>query len=446
MDSVKNVYSNSKDQYVRARAMNWIITHYQQQYDSAYYYLQVAVQGFKLSNYKFGEAWAKHSFGISCVENAHYEDAKKYLNEAIAEYASMGNDSMIGKAKIRVAFTHYSQGNYEASIKTYLEAVESAQKAKDLYTEAWAYNLLGLVLYNKPTPDNKLALEYYNKSLDIHRKKNNIQGFGMVMMRMGSAYSRLGDDANAIYYLNRAMALGDSLEQGFLVKWTLSAYSKYYMERKDYLKSNEIEKRAKYLSLDAGDFPGVIISYKNIASNNYNLKDYKLALVNIDSALYYSTKHGVLQKIDEIYEIKSDIHHKLGQTEEALVCYKRSVALRDSLFSIKNNNNINELQTRFETNEKEKAIELLNSEKESERKVRNVLLGAFIVALLLIALIVFALIKINKARKEIQHQKKIVDQKQKEVMDSINYATRIQKALMPTEKYIEKILNKNRKN
>jgi len=36
----------------------------------------------------------------------------------------------------------------------------------------------------------------------------------------------------------------------------------------------------------------------------------------------------------------------------------------------------------------------------------------------------------------------LVDEKQKEVLDSIRYAKRIQQSLMPTEKLIERILKK----
>jgi predicted double-glycine peptidase len=42
----------------------------------------------------------------------------------------------------------------------------------------------------------------------------------------------------------------------------------------------------------------------------------------------------------------------------------------------------------------------------------------------------------------IEQQKNMVEEKQKEIVDSIHYAKRIQQSLMPTEKYIDKNLNK----
>ena len=50
---------------------------------------------------------------------------------------------------------------------------------------------------------------------------------------------------------------------------------------------------------------------------------------------------------------------------------------------------------------------------------------------------------IIESQKEIvEEQKKIVEEKNKDITDSIYYARRIQRALLPTEKYITKNLNR----
>ena len=46
----------------------------------------------------------------------------------------------------------------------------------------------------------------------------------------------------------------------------------------------------------------------------------------------------------------------------------------------------------------------------------------------------------------IEEQKRIVEEKHKEITDSIHYAQRIQRALITPEKYIDKQLNKLNKN
>jgi hypothetical protein len=45
-------------------------------------------------------------------------------------------------------------------------------------------------------------------------------------------------------------------------------------------------------------------------------------------------------------------------------------------------------------------------------------------------------------KKDVEHQKHMVDKKQKEILDSINYAKRIQESLLTNENYIQKSITK----
>ena len=52
---------------------------------------------------------------------------------------------------------------------------------------------------------------------------------------------------------------------------------------------------------------------------------------------------------------------------------------------------------------------------------------------------------VEQQKQEVELQKNIVEEHQKEIIDSITYARRIQRSLLPTEKYIEKNMNRLRK-
>ena len=51
---------------------------------------------------------------------------------------------------------------------------------------------------------------------------------------------------------------------------------------------------------------------------------------------------------------------------------------------------------------------------------------------------------IQKQKTLVEHQKLLVDEKQKEILDSIRYAKRIQQSLLPTEKFIDRVLKNNK--
>jgi len=61
----------------------------------------------------------------------------------------------------------------------------------------------------------------------------------------------------------------------------------------------------------------------------------------------------------------------------------------------------------------------------------------------LIAVLLYNRFRVTRRQKHIiAGQKILVEQKQKEVLDSIHYAKRIQQSLLTSEKYIERILNR----
>ena len=49
-----------------------------------------------------------------------------------------------------------------------------------------------------------------------------------------------------------------------------------------------------------------------------------------------------------------------------------------------------------------------------------------------------------KQKMDIEVQKHLVDEKQKEILDSIHYAKRIQQALLPQEKYLDRLINEQK--
>lgn len=49
--------------------------------------------------------------------------------------------------------------------------------------------------------------------------------------------------------------------------------------------------------------------------------------------------------------------------------------------------------------------------------------------------------EVIEKNKEIETQKRLIEEKQKDILDSIHYAKRIQTSLLPTDKYINKIIS-----
>jgi serine phosphatase RsbU (regulator of sigma subunit) len=109
-----------------------------------------------------------------------------------------------------------------------------------------------------------------------------------------------------------------------------------------------------------------------------------------------------------------------------------------------------ELGTRLENEKKQREIENLKNERELshtnlnaknyELDIQNKVIIWFVIGLLACSVMIFFIIRSNMIRKkintELAEQKQLIETKNKEITDSINYARRIQSAILPPTELI----------
>ncbi len=189
------------------------------------------------------------------------------------------------------------------------------------------------------------------------------------------------------------------------------------------------------------------------------LKNYPKAIKYSELSFKFAEESGSKRDMKWALLNLSDTYNAAGDAGKALSYYKQASVLKDSILNEESTKQINELQTLYETEKKESQIKLLSkdkviNEKEIQRQkiIRNAILAGAILFLLLLIVIFKRYREKKKANtilgeknKTIEMQKQVVEEKQKEILDSIKYAKRIQMALLPSEKYIARILSRDKK-
>jgi tetratricopeptide (TPR) repeat protein len=200
-----------------------------------------------------------------------------------------------------------------------------------------------------------------------------------------------------------------------------------------------------------------------VSGNDGNMNDFTKCLSNIGYVYYAraefnNAKPYLFKSIniaDKIrnreilqtdYEILSDIFLNEKQFEKAYQYQSLFTKLKDSISKETNLKRLQELEGKYEAGKKQKEIELLNKEKEKqlllsqeETKRKNEIILSIFIGLLIT--LVFSLLLFNRFR-IIKKQKIIIEEKNKDITDSIRYAKRIQQSQLPTEKYITKNLDR----
>ncbi len=395
------------------------------------------------------------NLGSVYIVKGDYARALKYLNKGLenAQKWNQVENQILILSNIGIVY-NYSELN-DLALETFQKAVvinkqlsgdvQIVQQAQ-LYTNIAAiYDKRGL--YNE-------AYKYFKYSYDVYKKEEDTRDLSIVVFNLTSTTRNNKDLKGCEFFLKEMEKISKVLNQ---TEYTAS----YYSTLANYLlftgKYNEaITKINKGLELvdtiNSVQLYGVLLGIK---SDYYKYtKDYKKALEYTDRSLAVIKKTSNKSEIATLYMAKSQIYKALNDHKTALVFFEKSVLLRDSINNEKFDTRMVTLNSFNQLDKKERELALLNSENEKvsiENKRQTILLIAgSIVGVLVFVLLIFSLrayrikqkdnLLLNEQKKEIKHQKDIVDEKQKEIVDSINYAQQIQKTLIANHEMVNQTI------
>ena len=195
---------------------------------------------------------------------------------------------------------------------------------------------------------------------------------------------------------------------------------------------------------EIGDKDGIASTYGNIGLLNLKLKKFEDSRKYLNSELVLAQSIGTKEWIKSAYFCLSELDSSSGNFKSAYENYKMFIIYRDSLNNEENTKKTVQAQMNYEFDKKETQAKAEQDKKDAiaqaERRKQEIILYSVIGGLgvvLLFALFIYrSLIQIRKKNILITEQKKKIEEKQKEILDSIRYAARIQKCILPSEKYI----------
>jgi len=339
--------------------------------------------------------------------------AQEHYYKTLDILRSFHDKKYISTVKTNMGMCFELQGNHSEARKCHLESLKLHEELNDKIGIAKDYNNIAMVYYG----ENNLpsALKYFKLALEI---KENIGALDPnAYSNLGTCYGKMGN---------------------------------YEEELKNIKKGLEI-------SIEQGNKESASISYVNKAV--FFLRIGKFNDAKIDAIKSLSIAKDIKSKplIANGYGVLAQIDSAAGDYKGAYANKKLEYLYNDSLNNEENNKKILQIQMNYEYEIKESILktehksELKNQELiADERNRKQKLVTSFVIGGLLLVLVfagfVFRSLRITKKQKLlIEQQKIIVEQHQKDIIDSIHYAKRIQTSILPTEKYIEKNINRLKK-
>jgi tetratricopeptide (TPR) repeat protein len=402
-------------------------------------------QALKLSKklgFKKGIAMSYHNLGYANFVQANYPATLEYWLLGLSLKEEMGDKKGSSALMGNVGNVYRAQGDYEKALDYYFKALKIKEELSDKNGIATWLTNIGIV-YNSQageTNDRNQKRDYYRKALTYYMKALNI--------------SHELEDKNKIAALNGNIGIIYS-DQGDL---TIDKTSK----ESNYNRALGYLFKALKLGEELGDENRVTIQLGNIGGVYAGLKQYKQAEDYLLRALTKCDEIGAMDFTMQFEEVLSDIYNETGQHEKALIHYKKFTIAKDSIFNEENTKQTTRLEMNFEFEKQAALTAAITAEHDAKQKVVIWSVGIGLGFMFIIALLIFRTLRVTRRQKqtiehahaEISEQKKLVDQqrsvveeKNKEITDSILYAKRIQDALITSETYIERTLQRiNHKN
>jgi serine phosphatase RsbU (regulator of sigma subunit) len=291
------------------------------------------------------------------------------------------------------------------------------------------------------------ALRYYFKAQKQIESSNNKDKISRLYMLISWSYQLLKEDSIALIYALKGLELKREINyfQGILS--SLNTIKDLYSAENNYAKARQYNGMSMEESRKQNDLSGVssCVFYFGLLHENQN---------NLDSALfYYNSALEIAIKVNnrgllrDIYKQLSEALDKKGDTKHSYEYYKLYVGINDSLTKIETKNTADRVKEIYDVESKNQEIDLLNKDKElSEKDIstkKKTLFGLSFVLVIILGLSVIIFAGYRQKRKtaiDLSIQKKIIEEKNNDITDSILYAQRIQQAILPSIQQIKNAL------
>jgi len=378
------------------------------------------------------------------------ENSKIYADDALALSHKLQFPKGKGRAMGNLGNYYYSIGDYDKALDLHLRSVPIKEKINDELGLASAETGIGNVYLRQKNYQE--ALIHYQKSLGLCKNINFSPGISACLNSIGLSYYYLNNNEQAKKNLLEALDISERTGNAGSEASSINNLGNVFYSMQDYNEAIKYYERSLKIKLKSGDNDGIASSYINLGVSYGGLKKYKQSIDYLGKGLESARLSNSKEWIQNAYYNLANIYQRMGQYEPAYENYKRYHLISDSLINKEKVRSLNEMQTKYQSEKKEKEIQLLQKDKEKQaelseldHKRKNIIIFSIVTGLLLLltfSLFIFNRFKVTQKQKYIiEKQKELVDDKQKEILDSIHYAERIQHALLASDTLLNANLN-----
>ena len=376
------------------------------------------------------------------VEKCNDEALWPKYNAYMLKMAEAGKDRFYliyqAAALNNIGYDADNKGNIIKAIEYYTKALKLREQAGDKHGIAESTNNLGSLCSFQN--DFKKSAYYYATAVKLYQSIGDKAGASQSLNNLGTAQLNMHKLDSAVYFNMQAMKLQKEVGDRYDMSNSLDNLGGCYLELYDTAKAIEYFTNALKMREELGDKSGITESLNSLGGIYFRKNKLAIAESIANRAFALAKQLGYPHDLGKSANLLYEIYKKQHLAEKALDMFVLSKKMNDSIIGIEQAKATTSAEYSYKEFQQNLEYEKQTAITEAEHKKQNLFMLLIIFIALatgIIAIIIFRnLQQYKKAKCIIEKQKELVEEKQKEILDSIRYAKRIQDAVLKEQEHV----------
>lgn len=307
------------------------------------------------------EAHANKFLGVYYFRTSNQDSSIYHYLQAAQINKELGNTLEQAKNTLNIGMSYQNLGEFEKTIEYSLEAARYFEEVEDFKGMAIVYNMVGSVYYYQSRYDE--SVQFMQKYLEHAEKADDIFEIASANQNLGAVLTAAKRDLEAIPYLARASQLHKETGNELGVATNSINVGTIYFNNDQFKEAIPYFEEGYRVGKRSGNARVLLEGISNLSGSYLNIGEDRKALELANEGIEVATNSGdqYMQMLN--YQNKARALQNLGNFEEAFTALSSYQEAKDSVINQENLEKIAELQTQFETEQKERQIAELEAER-----------------------------------------------------------------------------------
>lgn len=414
--------------------------------------------------------------GIAFDYKSDYTEALKYYGRALQLFSEISDKKGMARCNNNLGLVYESLGNNDMAIDYILKGLVLREEiAKELPDDkenkmGVGQSVFNLGMIQEERKDYENALNSYQRASALFDDLDFKRGKTACLINIGNLYKYNHDNKGALKNYLDAYEIAKTMDDKFTMSVIYNNLSGVYFNLKDFDNAEKFAGLGYRAKEALGDKVGMAMALVLLSDAHREQGKIVQSVEEAERSLKIASEIASVENVVSAYLALSETYEKLD-IKKAYGYHKLYSQFKDSLLNEESEKNMNELQTKYETEKKNTEIILLNKDKEiqsEELKKQRIFIYSAILVIALVLSLVLIIFRSNKqkqlanlhlekknqeillSKKEIEKknseleganaaitfQKMQIEEKNEEILSSIRYAKRIQQAVLKEEERV----------